>query len=219
MSKLEINEKEERGVGSTSGPSIKPEIIVNEDGALVLLYRNWFGEEEADELFKETRLLATEQYPIVIFGKSILQPRFNFLCGDKERDKTGVSKIGTAYKYKMPFNEWVPSLENLRDRLNGEFNVRPNACLLNRYLDGNFYIGAHSDREVVDVNASVFTLSLGATRRFLLHRKSDKKVTETYLNNRDLVLMSGTCQKLYKHSIPKELRVKEERISVTYRVT
>lgn len=91
---------------------------------------------------------------------------------------------------------------------------------MNHYRNGSDYVAYHSDDEAMGLMNGVVTVSLGATRRFLLKHKDTKTVTQLVLNSGDLVAMLGRCQDDYQHSIPKEALsvVSQPRISLTYRL-
>ena len=79
-----------------------------------------------------------------------------------------------------------------------------NGCLQNWYLMEDT-IGLHADDERdLLVQYPIISLTWGGTRRFVLkpRDKSLKKV-EIYLDDGDLLLMGGTCQKTHRHEVPK----------------
>jgi len=91
-----------------------------------------------------------------------------------------------------------------------------NHVMLNRYDDGSVYIGKHSDTKENKVIAS---LSLGAPRTFTMtpRKGSPGKSVKWVLGNGSLVVMQGKTQDNWKHEIPKEPKVTEGRISLTFR--
>ena len=64
-------------------------------------------------------------------------------------------------------------------------------------------------------NSPIYCFSFGQERNFVVDNKEERYVY-TLLNN-SLIVMGGECQKYYKHSIPKRLRIKDSRISITIR--
>ncbi|KAF9506892.1 hypothetical protein BS47DRAFT_1352387 [Hydnum rufescens UP504] len=74
----------------------------------------------------------------------------------------------------------------------------------------------HSDSKENKVIAS---LSLGAPRTFIMtpRKGSPGKSVKWILENGSLVVMQGKTQDNWKHEIPKEPKVKESRISLTFR--
>ncbi|PWZ02878.1 hypothetical protein BCV70DRAFT_229290 [Testicularia cyperi] len=104
-------------------------------------------------------------------------------------------------------------------------DVRFNHCMLNRYDDGSIYIGRHSDNIE---NQVIVTVSLGANRSWIMERKYSRKQRQEgtdepktkkrwTLENGSLLVMQGATQRHYTHEIPKELKVKGPRISITFR--
>ena len=96
-----------------------------------------------------------------------------------------------------------------------EFNV----CLLNYYEDGQQRIGWHSDREEIGRTTPIASVSLGATRQFLIRSKENGVQDRASLDllNGSLVLMKNVCQMKYLHSVPKQNEVKHGRINLTFR--
>ena len=188
------------------------ETLIDQDGAYVLVIRGWLAKGQADQILEDVRLVTVNQYPITMYGKVVMQLRLNYACGDVTEGKSHQYSGGT-----IPMNEWIPSLKEVRDRIFKESKLQPDSCLVNGYRDNNDYIGYHSDKETNDQYKTVFTVSLGASRRFLFQRKSDNFEIECYLHHGDLVLMTGNTQKLWKHSLPKEKSFTGPRYSLTFR--
>jgi len=98
--------------------------------------------------------------------------------------------------------------------------------LVNYYRDGKDYIGFHADNEASGVSPThgakniVASISLGQPRRFLLrHKKKKLPQLEYSLTPGSLIVMEGETQTFWKHSVPKELRVTQSRINLTFRVS
>ena len=189
------------------------ETLIDADGAFVLVIRGWLSKDQADTIMGDVTTVTINQYPITMYGKMVMQPRLNYACGDVVE--------GQSHRYSggsIPMNQWIPSLKAVRDRIARESNLKPDSCLVNGYRNGMDYLGLHSDKETNDTHSTVFTVSLGATRRFVFERKSDKFEIECYLHHTDLVLMTGQTQRLWKHSVPKDKSVTTARYSLTFRV-
>jgi alkylated DNA repair dioxygenase AlkB len=101
-----------------------------------------------------------------------------------------------------------------------------NQCLVNWY-EASHYIAAHSDdeRQLVD-GAPIFSLSWGMCRRFKLTSRDKSKSSSVKslcidLDDGDLLVMGGTCQKTHKHEVPpipkKEQAISGSRINFTCR--
>jgi alkylated DNA repair dioxygenase AlkB len=110
-------------------------------------------------------------------------------------------------------------LRDLLNRLSQENNTRFNTALGNLYRNGKDSVGWHSDDEPdLGVNPTIASLSLGATRRFLIRNKNDRKLSgEFNLSHGSLLVMSGAMQVEWEHCIPKAATCDEARINLTFR--
>ena len=149
---------------------------------------------------------------IVLYGKRIMQPRLVGWAGE------------VAYRYSgqtlepRPFTNTVRALT---DRVNEFARAHFNHVLLNRYRDGRDNMGMHADDEPeLGPEPVVATLSLGATRRLTLlpRRPRDGERRALELPSGSLLVMRGACQRQFRHGIPREPRVTEERVSLTFRL-
>jgi hypothetical protein len=136
----------------------------------------------------------------------------------KYRDAPGASIVGfndTILLIKKRAEEWYSKNSSRQDDHNIVFNV----CLLNFYEDGDQRIGWHSDREEVGRDTPIASVSLGATRAFMVRSKergvSDRITLD--LEHGSLCVMENKCQLDYLHSIPKQKNVTEGRINLTFR--
>lgn len=188
--------------------------LVDADGAEVTYLSGFIPKIEADELFLELSNLEWKQEIISMFGKSILCPRKTILLGEK---------AGLSYRYSgqtKVSSEWSPSFSAMVSRISGYCGHPFNVALLNLYRDGNDYIGFHSDDEKdMELSAKIASVSFGLTRNFVLKHKKTKEEASIALCHGDLLVMGGTTQKLWKHSIPKLRRgvAATPRINVTLR--
>jgi alkylated DNA repair dioxygenase AlkB len=84
-------------------------------------------------------------------------------------------------------------------------------------------MGWHADKEKgLGPQAVVASLSLGASRRFLLRpvrrRPGDQAGSfELNLESGSLLLMKAGCQQRYQHAVPRTRRETGLRINLTYR--
>jgi alkylated DNA repair dioxygenase AlkB len=98
--------------------------------------------------------------------------------------------------------------------------------LLNHYRDGNDSIAYHADNEAVDIDKNIIaSISVGATRVFCLRPKNGRTkplVAEPKmkfeLSHGSLIVMQGDTQKSWIHAIPKDAKVTEPRINLTFRI-
>lgn len=167
---------------------------------------NFLSSEYCEELVKKIMVLGSlTQKPIKIYGKEVLQPRLTAYYGDVDYKYSG--KTNKAEPFPDFINEVAKKLE-----------YSYNAVLINLYRDGNDYISPHSDNEKeIDKNIPIASISLGATRKFIFHNKYNDQKIVLQLKNGDLLYMNNECQKMYKHSIPKQKNVKNMRVNLTFR--
>jgi alkylated DNA repair dioxygenase AlkB len=154
------------------------------------------------------------QHKIQLFGKYIDQPRKTCALGIENYSYSGLTIKGS------PIPEIFDRIIDRLMRYLPEGHPRPNVILCNYYEDGRQYIGAHSDKEDFLVPGSCISgLSLGATRRFdiIPKKKGEEEKVSQYLTNGSMIIMGKGTQENYKHTIPKELKVKEGRINLTFR--
>jgi len=152
-----------------------------------------------------------ERPEIMIFGKTCKQHRnIGFFSNES---------IGYKYSNKMmdskPLSKYMSELLLIINMVIGaEFN----GILVNKYMDGNDYIGAHSDDETKLDSVGVVSISYGSERIFRIRNKENKKIMCDELTRHCSILhMGGNFQKLYTHEIPIQKKIKESRISFTFR--
>lgn len=72
------------------------------------------------------------------------------------------------------------------------------------YRDGNDSVAFHGDTTARNmVQAIVATVSLGSPRKFMLRPAEGGPSIAFQLGRGDLVVMGGTCQRTWRHGIPK----------------
>jgi alkylated DNA repair dioxygenase AlkB len=116
-----------------------------------------------------------------------------------------------------------PLIDNMRLALSaryGEEFVFSTAAL---YRDGNDSVAFHGDTTARNmVEALVATVSLGEPRRFLMKPADGSDVNAPPialpLGRGDLVVMGGTCQRTWRHGIPKVAHA-GPRIALMFRPT
>ena len=98
-------------------------------------------------------------------------------------------------------------------------NIEFNVCLANFYEDGKQRIGWHADREEIGRTTPIASVSLGATRTFLVRHKlnggTDRASVE--MESGSVVFMENVCQREYLHSVPRQTDVTAGRINLTFR--
>lgn len=148
---------------------------------------------------------------IKVFGKICHQPRnVGFFSDDS---------VGYRYSRQiMRSQSLTPSLSSLLEIINREFDANFNGILVNLYVDGNDSIGDHSDDEASLGKEGVIAISTGAVRKFRIRDKSSRKIVKDIEMEHGMILqMCGDFQKEFTHGIPVEKRIKDSRISFTFR--
>lgn len=193
--------------------SLLPDGMIDLPDAQLRLWPQWLEPEEADALFAGLLTgLPWEVHRIRLFGREVDSPRLSCWMGDPD----------ARYRYSGALFEphpWHPALKHLAGRLRDALDVPFNSVLVNRYRNGRDAMGWHSDDEPELGNAPVIaSISLGATRRFLLkHRQRPDSRLALDLPQGSLLVMAGDTQRNYRHSLPRTTRPVGERINLTFR--
>ncbi|MEM6709013.1 MAG: alpha-ketoglutarate-dependent dioxygenase AlkB [Pseudomonadota bacterium] len=138
------------------------------------------------------------------------------LFGKQQSVPREVAWMGTAglnYRYSQtdhPANGWSDAVLPLRDWLADRYPGRFNFVLANRYLDGQDSMGWHSDDEA-ELHGDVVSVSLGATRRFLLDAPDGRCALE--LGHGDVIQIP----RAWRHALPKTRTRVGMRINLTFR--
>jgi len=172
-----------------------------------------FAPPAADELLD--RLLATvpwQQEHIVIFGRRTPIPRLTAWYGDTD----------ALYTYSgIPMSPlpWISEIRQIRTVVEHLAATTFNSVLLNLYRDGNDGVSWHADDEPELGDRPVIgSVSLGATRRFVLRRRDDHAVkVELELHHGDVIVMGASVQQDWEHQIPKTARPVGARVNLTFR--
>ncbi|MHB1909851.1 MAG: alpha-ketoglutarate-dependent dioxygenase AlkB family protein [Nitrososphaerales archaeon] len=167
----------------------------------------------ADQYYQLARELPFNIKPeVVVMGKVVHQPR----------DVVFLSDVVPWYYYSNVISEAkiLPGwLKEMMEEINRRFNCNFNAVLANRYNSGEENVGSHADQDKgLRKGSPVGSISFGATRTFRVRDSNTKGIVcNRPLRHGDFMMMQGQFQKDYKHEIPVEKKVKEERISLTFR--
>ncbi len=179
------------------------------DGGVLIYHAHFLSEQEADELFA----LLTERTPwkqeTGSFGRPF--PRLTAYHAD----------AGVSYTYSgvtHPASPWPDYLGEIRRRIEEASQAPFNSLLLNYYRHGDDSIGFHSDDEKeLGRNPIVPSLSLGATRQFVLKHMKTKERLTFELTHGSLLIMAGSTQHHWQHAVPKTKKPVGERINLTFR--
>ena len=186
-------------------------VFQNTDGTAFLDKGNFINKELLERCITDIEPQLEERPEIIIFGKTCKQQRNVGFFSNQS--------IGYKYSKKMmdskPLSEAMSELLLIINRMIGaEFN----GILVNKYMDGNDYISAHSDDETGLDSVGVVSISYGSERIFRIRNKETKEIVCDELTTHCSILhMGGSFQRLYTHEIPIQKKVKEPRISFTFR--
>lgn len=111
----------------------------------------------------------------------------------------------------------APLLEALSEALARHYAMRFEAATLAWYRDGRDGVAPHGDRiGRRGQDCIVAIVSVGAPRRFLLHPVGGGRSMAFSPGWGDLLVMGGSCQRTWLHSVPKRSRA-DPRISIQFR--
>jgi alkylated DNA repair dioxygenase AlkB len=154
----------------------------------------------ADEVFATAiRTLGWGQRTERMYGERLLQPRL------------------TAW---LPVEDLPDDLAVLREAgalLSVRYGVRFETLGANLYRHGRDSVAWHGDRVARDLpTATIAIVSVGEPRAFRLRPRDGGAGLGFALGHGDLVVMGGTCQRTWRHAVPK-VAVAGPRISLTFR--
>ena len=110
-----------------------------------------------------------------------------------------------------------PPLPAMAAALSKRFDADMSVISANLYRDGNDSVAWHGDRVArTRPETVVAILSLGSPRRFLLRPKGGGRSLRLEPAPGDLLVLGGTCQRTWEHSVPKRAQA-GPRISVMFR--
>jgi len=179
-------------------------------------YRPGFiGFKEAQRLYELSMALHWQQNQIEMYGKKISLPRLETMYSVDPTLKYTVAGYTIGVH---PFDElpWLAELRQLIAEATGyDFPI----VIGNRYDDGKKAIGYHADDKPEigrPEDVAIASLSLGATRRFLV-KPNEGKAQPYDLASGDLIIMKPPCQAVAKHKIGTTTKAVGPRINWTFR--
>ena len=116
-----------------------------------------------------------------------------------------------------------PLLDQAKQALNAHYSAElgepfrtVGLCL---YRDGRDSVAWHGDTlgRGAKEDTMVAIISVGAPRPLLLRPRSGGPTLRYDLGHGDLIVMGGSCQRTWEHSIPKSTKATGPRISIQYR--
>lgn len=160
-----------------------------------------------------TTSLDWQQHRLKLFGRDVLTPRLCAWYGDTD------ARYGYSGQTLEPL-PWTAPLAAVRQRLQAMLGCPLNGMLANLYRDGADSMGWHSDDEAsLGPRPVIVSLSLGATRRFVLRhrRRRELQTLSLALEHGSLLVMAGDTQRHWQHAVPKTRAAVGVRINLTFR--
>jgi alkylated DNA repair dioxygenase AlkB len=182
-------------------------------GAELRFAPDWMARTDADALYDALRAgIPWETHRLRLFGREVDAPRLSCWIGDP----------GANYVYSRTRFEpqpWPAALRAIRARVDQDAGETFNSVLANLYRDGRDSMGWHSDDErELGPQPTIASLSLGATRRFVLRtRGADPQRHALELPHGSLLVMRGATQRHWQHALPRSARIATARINLTFR--
>ena len=175
---------------------------------------NFFNLDESKLYMRNlTQSVLWRREKIKMWGKEIVTKRRIAWYAD---DGKSYTYSGSTF---FP-SQWNNVLLQLKERVENYSEIKFNSVLLNEYPNGEVGMGWHSDDEKeLGTDPIIASLSFGADRDFIFKHKTDRSIenVKLHLKSGSLLLMLGSTQHYWKHSLPKRLKVKEPRINLTFR--
>ena len=168
-----------------------------------LLIPNFISEPQ--QLF-DNILLNTDWGNNIIHGRTVLRQ---------------IQHYGQSYTYSgltHPQQDIPEYLNNVLLLVNDITCENFNSILVNYYPNEKASIGWHSDNEKeLGSNPNIASVSLGATRFFSIRRNKTYETISIPLQDGMLIFMGHNSQRLYQHSVQKQVDKCGPRINLTFR--
>ena len=134
-------------------------------------------------------------------------------------DQTFIEPRLTA-QYKQLLDAPHEMLLEAANALSRHYGVRYDNLWLNLYRDGHDSTAWHRDRFSCRRPETIIpVLTLGATRRFFIKPRRGGRSLIFKPGSGDLIVMGGRAQEDWVHSVPKDPKITQPRISVNFQST
>ncbi len=185
--------------------------VIDVPDAELWLERRFLPAEEARRWMADLRAaLPWRQEEIRLYGKVHPVPRLSCWLGDE----------GRTYRYSGIDHHpvaWGP-VAPLLARIEAATGARYNSALANLYRSGADTVGWHADDEPeLGRRPRIASLSLGATRRFVLRHRETRETLNLELPAGSLLWMAGDTQRCWEHTVPRTKKPVGERLNLTFR--
>jgi alkylated DNA repair dioxygenase AlkB len=176
----------------------------------ILYASKYLTEGLTSALVKELSNQKWSQGSYKMYGNVVKSPRLlssMFDSDDLDLYKNGHPNWGENLDWiNNGTKGWTPLMKHIKESIESTFKVKISYAQMNHYRNENDHIGWHSDNEM-GVGDQVFSISLGATRRFSFREKSltsGSSEVDLMLSNGDMDYENGKDK--YKHCIQKVLK-------------
>lgn len=123
-----------------------------------------------------------------------------------------------THRWRIGADDPPDELRTMADALSRRYGVRFGQVGANLYRDGSDSVAWHGDRVARELPSAVVALvALGATRPLRLRPTGGGTSVSFPLASGDLLVMGGSCQRTWQHSVPKLTGPCGPRISVQFR--
>lgn len=178
----------------------------------IKLWQDWLPPMHSNAVQSQLeQQLNWSQDSIMMFGKAVKIPRQQVWMGESH---CRYRYSGTTF-FPQP---WHPLVKQLVQDVSSFTGHLFNCVLLNLYCNGQQHMGWHADNErELGTNPVIASLSLGSNRRFELKHRHQPWQLAMDLPAGSLLLMAGACQQHWLHRVPKQSRVTQSRLNLTFR--
>ena len=188
--------------------------LIKADNLSVEYIENFFDFDQSQLYMKHlTNDIKWKREKIRMWGREIITKKRIAWYADE----------GKSYTYSGSTfhpDQWNELLLEIKKHVEQYIKFQFNSVLLNEYPNGKVGMGWHSDDErELGIDPIIASLSFGANRDFIFKHKTNKSFgnIKIHLKSGSLLLMLGSTQHHWKHSLPKRLKVREPRINLTFR--
>ncbi len=194
-------------------PSVHPSPVVDlAPPGRLLFYERFVASDVADRWLDEAHQLSWQREEIVMFGKQVEAPRRTVSFGAS----------GATYRYSgvtHGANGWG-SFDDMKSAVERAVGTDFNFVLGTHYSSGHDALGWHSDdeRDLGD-DPTIAVVSLGVDRDFQFRPKAGGAMKTVELAHGSLLVMRRDFQSMFRHRVPRRLRVRGDRFSFSFRRT
>ena len=131
------------------------------------------------------------------------------------------SQAGPVRNEALSMNDY-PVIKSVLEKVNKNMKSNLNCCLVSRQPSGSAAIRLHNDNEVnMDQTEPICVISLGTKRKIEFVNQHQRGYRHTVLSlepmENSMYVMKPGCQSLFSHRVRKDNKIKDERISLSFR--